>query len=147
MDRREMLLGAAAAGTAAWMSNAMAADEHPQHMQHHVGGKYLPLLDSTADCVRTGENCLAHCLIVLGEGDKEMSGCSKSVNQMLSVCNALMRLAAQESSYVPKMAAVAAQVCKDCEDQCRKHEKKHEECKACAEACVACLKECKRVAA
>ena len=146
MDRRDMLLRTAAAGMAAMATGAMAADEH-SHRAHQAGGKYQALADSTADCVSTGENCLSHCLVLLGESDKDMAGCAKSVNQMLSVCNALMRLSAQEATYVPTMAALAAQVCKDCEDECRKHEQKHEQCKACAQACAACLKECKKVAA
>lgn len=36
--------------------------------------------------------------------------------------------------------------CKDCEDECRKHEKKHMTCKECADACAKCLAECKKIA-
>jgi hypothetical protein len=93
-----------------------------------------------------GEACLAHCLILLGEGDKEMAECAKSVNQMLAICGSLHKLASQNSAYTARFAKLAADVCSDCEKACRKHEKKHAECKACAEACAACLKECKAVA-
>jgi len=38
-------------------------------------------------------------------------------------------------------------VCEACEKECRKHEMKHAECKACADSCAACLKECQKIAA
>ena len=69
------------------------------------------------------------------------------MNQMQAACNALVRLGTQESKYLPKMAALAGQICDDCEKECRKHEKKHAQCNACADACAACLKECRKVAA
>ncbi len=145
MERREALktagtLLAGALSTAAW------AAEHQHH--HHGGGpKYAGLIAATADCGKAGEVCLAHCLVLLGDGDKEMAACSKSVNQMLAICGALGKLAAQESKYTAAMAKVAADVCADCEKECRKHDKKHAECKACGDACAACLKECKKLAA
>ena len=45
------------------------------------------------------------------------------------------------------MAAVVMDMCKACEDECRKHEKKHKSCKDCADSCAACYTECKKVAA
>ena len=145
MDRREWMIGTMAAA-AAVAGAAQAAGEHDHHA-HHGPGKYAALTRAAADCLPVGEECLNHCLDSLATGDKELGACAKSVNQMMAVCDAIARLAAQNSNYTPKMAALAAQVCKDCEDECRKHAKKHAQCKACADACAACLKECKAVAA
>jgi Cys-rich four helix bundle protein (predicted Tat secretion target) len=159
MERRELLMGGAALATAAFANLGLAAgqgeqhkheehehEEHDEHM-HHSSGKYKALVNSAADCVHIGEECLNHCLTMLSTGDKELGECSKSVNQLLATCDALMKLAAQESVYTPKMAALAGQVCKDCEAECRKHEKKHGLCKACADSCAACYKECQKVSA
>jgi Cys-rich four helix bundle protein (predicted Tat secretion target) len=149
MDRREMLqsglaLTLAAAGTAAAQtSKPMAGHDH----HHNDGGKYAALVTASSDCGHIGQACLAHCFIALGDGEKDMAACAAAVNQLLATCSALMKLAASNSKYVPKMAALAQSVCDDCEKECRKHEKKHQECKDCAEACVACAKECKKVAA
>ena len=41
----------------------------------------------------------------------------------------------------------AIAVCNDCADECRKHETKHPECKACGDSCVACVKEMKKLPA
>ncbi len=145
MDRRELMksglaLSLAAAGTA--MAQSTAHDHHA-----HGGSKYAALVNASADCLHIGQVCLAHCFVVLGEGEKDMAACGASVSQMLAACDALMKLAASNSKYVPKMAALVLTMCEDCEKECRKHENKHQECRDCADACVACAKECKKVAA
>lgn len=153
MDRREVLKGAGAAVAAAFAVNALAAekgahDHHGHDHQMHGGGADLrALMQAAGDCAQKGDLCLAHCLVLLGNGDKEMAACAKSVNQTIAICRALETLAGQGSKYAMSLAKVAIDVCKECEDECRKHEKKHAECKACADACAACLKQCKAYAA
>ena len=142
MDRREMLGSVGALALAALAVDAVAAD----HDHHNHGGKYQGLIGTSGDCVRTGEACLSHCLDLLGKGDKEMAACAKSVNDLLAVCGALQRLATTESPLLPKYARLAGEFCEGCEKECRKHEKKHSQCKDCAEACAACLKECRKIA-
>jgi Cys-rich four helix bundle protein (predicted Tat secretion target) len=149
MERRDVLKTVGAAMAAAIASSALAA-EHDHHNHHDHGAManpYASLIASTSDCLKAGEACLAHCLVLLGEGDKEMAACAQSVNGMLAICSALERLAGQNSKHTAALAKVAADVCAECEKECRKHEKKHAECKACAEACAACLKECKKLSA
>ena len=142
MERREMLgtLGALAmAGIAAKTANA--AEDHSHH--HGGGAKFQALIDSTGDCIAKGETCLAHCLVLLGDGDKSMAGCSKAVNQMLALCGALQKVAAQGSKLTPALARVALDACTECEKECKKHEDKHAECKACRQSCLDCIKQCK----
>lgn len=146
MERRDMLKTVAAAVAGAISSSAMAAD-HDHHHDHGGPMRNAGLVGSTADCLKAGEACLAHCIYLLGNGEKEMAACAQSVNEMMAVCAALMKLASQDSKWVPAMAKLAADTCANCEKECRKHEKKHPECKACAEACAACLKECKQLSA
>lgn len=152
MDRRELMksglaLSLAAAGTAMAQADKPKG-EHDHHEHHaHGGGKYAALVNTSADCGHIGEVCLAHCLVLLREGEKELAACAASVNQLLAACDALMKLAAGNSKYVPKMAALTETVCLDCEKECRRHEQKHQECKDCADACAACAKECSKAAA
>lgn len=147
MDRREMLQSAAAFTLAAVAASASAADDHSHHMGHGGGSKYQPLIAATGDCIAKGEACLAHCLMLLGDGDKAMADCAKSVNQMLALCGALQKLAAQGSTLTPALAKVALDACTACEKECKKHEGKHAECKACRESCTECIKQCKALAA
>lgn len=152
MNRRELLLGGVALASAAMVGNARAAEEEHDHHHDmgahvHSANPYAALAVSASDCIQKGESCLSHCLMVLGEGDKDMAECAKSVNQMLAVCAALQQLANQNSKFVPKLAALALDICNQCEESCKKHAKEHEECKLCGESCAACAKECKKVAA
>lgn len=160
MDRRNLmqggtafalsaLAGAAAAAPAAPAARAgtSAAAGHEHHHHHGGAAKYQALTDTSLDCIGKAEACLAHCLVLLGQGEKEMAACAQSVNQLLAICTAMVKLSIQESGYLPALAKIAATVCADCEKQCRKHEKKHAQCKACADGCAACLKQCKAITA
>jgi Cys-rich four helix bundle protein (predicted Tat secretion target) len=148
MERRDVLKTVAAAVAGAISTNALAAQhDHGHHDHAGMAKRNAALIAASADCLKVGEACLAHCLYLLGNGDKEMAACAQSVNEMLTSCNALMKLAGQDSRYVPALAKVAGEICANCEKECRKHEKHHEECRACAESCATCLKECKKVAA
>ena len=144
MNRRELLLSGVALASAAIVGKTQAAETHAHH--HHTTVN-TNLILATADCVQKGQVCLSHCLTLLGQGDKEMATCAQSVNQMLAVCGALQQLASQKSSYLARQAKIAMDVCKQCEDECKKHADMHDECKACMESCAACYKECKKVAA
>ncbi|MCO1623346.1 MULTISPECIES: four-helix bundle copper-binding protein [Pseudomonas] len=150
MQRREMLKTVAGAVAVVMTSSALAAThEHAHQHDHGTAGArpFAGLIDSSSDCQKTGEACLAHCLVLLGQGDTQMAACAQSVSELLATCSALMKLALQGSRFTPAMAKVAADVCASCETQCRKHENEHPECKACADSCAACLKECKALAA
>ena len=79
---------------------------------------------------------------ILGQGDKSLAACARSVSDLTAVCAELQQLAAQNSKYLTKYAKVAMEVCQGCEAECRKHAAVHRACKDCAEACAACAKEC-----
>lgn len=157
MNRRELLLGSAAVAVSALTNRAIAADAMPEHQhehqsmtghEHHHSGPMNPkLLENAADCVKSGQICIRHCLDLFSQGEqKELAACAISVNELISVCGTLQQMAASNSKNLAKFAKFAQDVCKGCEDECRKHEKKHQACKDCAEACAACAKECEKVA-
>lgn len=137
-----MLAAAAMAGSAVAETSA----DH-EHMHHHGVNRHQALIDSAGNCMNAGEVCLAHCITLLGEGDKSMAECATNVNQMLSICRAVHDLAAQQSPYLPAMAKIAQDSCKACQDACKVHADKHQECKDCMDACEACAKECAKIAA
>ncbi len=150
MDRREVLKSVGAFTMAALASSAIA-DEH-EHMNHeahhhHNANPYAKLIAAASDCIEKGNLCISHCLELLGDGDKEMAACAKSVQQTLAICSALQKLASQQSSHLGELAKLAAITCKECEDECKKHADKHEECKNCMDACKACRKECEALSA
>jgi Cys-rich four helix bundle protein (predicted Tat secretion target) len=151
MNRRDILKTTGALALAALAADAMATEEHHDHaaMGGHEGMKNpnLKLIETTGTCIEKGQICVNHCLMLLGDGDKEMAACARSVHQMMAMCGALQQMASYESKYLKALAKVTMDMCKDCEDECRKHEKKHSVCHDCAESCAACYKECKAVTA
>jgi Cys-rich four helix bundle protein (predicted Tat secretion target) len=93
------------------------------------------------------EICLAHCITLLGDGEKELAARAKTVEDIIASCTALRQMAAANSPHVAKLAGVVADIRTDCETECRKHEKKQRVCHDCAEACAQCAKECQKAAA
>ena len=144
MNRRELLLGAAAMAAAVTASKAFAA-EH-EHMAHdHKSGRNAQLIAAAADCALKANICLQHCIVRMGQGEKELANCARSASNLMSMCETLQHFASAESRFLPQVAKLAMEICKDCEEECKKTEK-HPECKACGEACAACYKECKKIA-
>jgi len=154
MNRRELLTNAAALVAAATAGNVFAAEKMDNmdmskmdmHHEHHKSTRNEKLIEAASDCALKATICLQHCIVAMGEGDKDLASCAKSASQVAAVCAALQQLASAESKHLAEFAKVVMEVCKDCEEECKKTEK-HPECKDCKEACITCYKECKAIAA
>ncbi len=147
MNRRELLLGAAAMAAAATAGRAFAAEhDHGHEHQHANPFHHDKLIAAASDCALKANICLQHCIVALGQGDKSMAACAESSTQVSAICTALQQLATADSKHLPQLATVAMDICKECEEECKKTEK-HPECKACKEACAVCYEECKKIAA
>lgn len=150
MKRRDLFSNSGAVLLATAGGAVFAQDaNHAHHAAHHAHMHDAPkagLIAAAADCSAKGQVCVAHCLVLLADGDKAMAACAQSVSQVIALCNALESLAAQQAPLLAALAKVTLDACQACEKECRKHEK-HEQCKACAESCVACIKECKALLA
>lgn len=152
MNRRDMLVGLGAVALTAGVASAAEKKTEAAPAAAHAGHgdmahKYQALVDTSLDCVKKGELCINHCLISFAAKDTSLAACAKSVAEVIAVCTSLSIAAALESKNLPALAKAAMQFCKDCEDECRKHEKTHATCKECADACAKCLAECKKLAA
>lgn len=134
LTRRELLLGLGAAAAVAGAGPAMAAMPEHDHSMHSA--QQPDVLDAANNCIDKGRRCIAHCLVSFQEGDTSLANCAAKVHEMEAICEAFAYLLAANSSYLKAYAGVCAQVCEDCEKECRKHDK-HIECAACADACAA----------
>lgn len=149
MDRRNFITATgAAAGTLLLVREGQAA--HHEHEHHHgaakSGAPHDALVRSTAECIGRGEVCLAHCIDLLATGDTMLAECAKRVNEMIALCGALRTIAAQDAPSLHALARVTDEVCQRCEEECRKHQDHHTQCRDCAEVCAACRRECAAVA-
>lgn len=146
MDRREVL--SILATSICTALPARAEENHAAHMHSAAATTAAApvnrrLVDAASDCVKAGQACLVHCMEAFSAGDTSLVACARLVDQMLSVCGTLQKLAAAGSPRLGDMAKVALAICDDCEKECRKHADHHATCKACAEACKACGDACR----
>ena len=144
-ERRKFLVNSGLIALAAAPAIASAAEESSEH--HHGGGKYADLIEEAHHCMETGEACAAHCINDMRSGNTELLECLVQVQELVIACEALAKLAAHDSEHLKTYAKATIEVCDTCEAECRKFEEKHNECKVCADACVACREECERVIA
>ena len=149
MDRRTVLAALAAALPVLRASAEDRGVPEPREEHHHLGGHHprAALIEATSHCIAVAEICLDHCHGMLSSGDTSMAGCARSSSSVIAVCTALRSLAAENAPATGALARVAAQVCEDCEKECRKFAKEHEVCRDCMDACADCGKLCRQSAA
>jgi Cys-rich four helix bundle protein (predicted Tat secretion target) len=97
MNRRDLI--AAGATLVALSTAARAQVSH----DHHDAAAPTPLLDAASTCVKVGMVCIDHCFQAFAAGDTSLAGCAREVDQMLSTCGTLARLASLRSSHLPAM--------------------------------------------
>ncbi|MDQ6963066.1 MAG: Csp1 family four helix bundle copper storage protein [Mariprofundaceae bacterium] len=143
--RRDVLIGAASLGVGALAATALGSNVAlaAEHQHHHMAPASNSLAKSLHHCAAASESCINHCLDLFKLGNTTLADCAISVQEIMAFCSAHAKLAAYDSKFLREMTTLGIKVCQDCEDQCRKHEKKHALCKECADACAACIKECK----
>jgi Cys-rich four helix bundle protein (predicted Tat secretion target) len=133
MNRRDWLVGAGAVALAK-VAKAGPKDKAGEH--RHDAAPYGPLIDAVMECQKRSEACLSHCISMLSTGDTSMAACAVTVRDTLALSNALTTLAAAGSKHTKAFAKLCAEVCRDCEAECRKHQDKMQVCRDCADACA-----------
>lgn len=146
-ERRDLLVGAGTLGAGALASTLLAgnvfAGEHEHMHGTATGSSHAKMIAALHECMRAGDDCLQHCLMEFKKGDTAMADCARLVVETGAFCSAHAKLATLNSSHMKELCELNIRFCSDCEKECRKFEKKHSTCKACADACAACIKECK----
>ena len=143
VERRKVLASAGLVATMAAINPTLAFGSS----QHEHEKTTTNVVDTALDCVKKGQACIEHCLELFKIGDTSVAECANTVQEMLAICTAISQMASYRSKYLPDLAKVCINVCEDCENECRKHEKMHAACKACANSCEECIKECKKLIA
>jgi Cys-rich four helix bundle protein (predicted Tat secretion target) len=147
MERREFVTALAAAAAAVSAAPAFAEEKGKSanpHAEHMHPAKFKALMESSAKCVSTGNECMRHCFGMLTMQDSSMADCTKATYDLIAACSALESLAAVNSPFTPAFAKTVADVCMACKKECDKFPQ-YVECKSCGEACQACADECRKV--
>ena len=143
--RRRQLIASTAVVAAGLAASSAVAGEHKHH--NHHSSMHNDLIDNALDCIKTGEACNHHCLMLIKDGDNSIAECMNIVSQMLPMCKTLASLASAQSKHLYAFAQVCAAVCRDCEEECKAHADMHAQCKECMESCSVCIKECEKLTA
>lgn len=148
MNRRDALKTTAAAGAvlsfAALAADPVKADAARASAKPSGIAAHKDIYEAALACVRTGQECLDHCVRSLSTGDKMMAECAGTVRAMLPLCAEVAELSMLDSAHLKALAAVCAKACRDCEAACKKHSGHHAECKACMESCAKCAAACEK---
>ncbi len=158
MNRRELLARAGSVGAAVGLGLAAAGSAAAASHGHEGHGakeakkqdeRLTELVDEALDCKEAGAACVRHCISELGHGNTELAACLDSVLRMSGLVTATAQVAALDVEVSPRtreLAKLCASYCRDCRQECEKHAKHHELCKACMEACDECIEACEAVA-
>jgi Cys-rich four helix bundle protein (predicted Tat secretion target) len=154
MDRRNFVIASGvAAASGIFSSSAFAQGKEGAGHQHDhgtpkarpVSAQLKELQNSTFDCLKVGEVCLAQCNAVLAGGKTSMAECQTAVLNMLAVVDATSKVGTYNTADMKTLKSLArtcADFCRVCEKECKPHADAHPECKDCMDACVRCYKAC-----
>lgn len=148
MDRRDFLTGVLTTAVALGAATTAKGAASPGTIVP-TDPKLAKVVETSLDCVQTGNACIRHCVELLGGGDTALKQCMQTVLDMTAVCASLADVAGYASAPTQTLRAyilACALYCRDCSAACKKHANHHEACKACMESCDRCANACDAVA-
>ena len=101
------------------------------------------LITSLQKCVRHCISCADQCLDE--DNLEKMVPCIRTDHECAEICDATAKVVAMNGSKTAAMVKTCETICRECAEECDKHE--HQHCKDCAEACRECAKACQSFAA
>jgi hypothetical protein len=100
-------------------------------------------IDACLNCAAICNHCAASCT---KENDVNMMAkCIELDMQCATICYTAAQLMSLGSEYAKNLCSICAEICRQCGEECSKHDNEH--CKECASICISCAKECKNMAA
>jgi hypothetical protein len=110
-------------------------------------GVLAAAIDALSDCAQA---CTADVDADLSEQNvTDMVKCVRLCLDCADVCTATIGVASRQASYDadvtrPLLQACIA-ICKSCGDECERHARHHEHCRACEQACRRCEQACRKL--
>lgn len=74
-----------------------------------------------------------------------MARCIELDMQCATICEAAAALMSMGNSQAKEICRICAAICRECGEQCSKHNTEH--CRECAQVCQQCATECEKMAA
>jgi len=136
IDRKKFLMAAGLIGASVPVTELYAANSHAGHGPSKGAAA---VAKAASECASLGEICVTHCVDLVRKGDTSIAECIATVNEAVAACTALSSLANYNSMHLKQFAKACKGICGHCENECKKHAKKHKACKDCADACARCI--------
>jgi hypothetical protein len=105
-----------------------------------VTASYTAAIEACQACAVACTDCLTQMA-----GMKSHNDCPRCCFQCAELCRVTVSLMAAHSRFAGRVAAICAEACSWCAEQCSEHE--HDHCKRCAESCAECAEQCRLAAA
>lgn len=140
--RSGLVMGAALAAT---VSRAQTDHSHHNHAAMATAapqGKPAPagFIAAYQECLAAAGACIAHCQVLLAQGDKSLGACLRTALDTDLTCSATLRAATLQSAYLGALAKTSVTAMQACIEACKPHVDHHAECKRCHDACLAAVK-------
>jgi Cys-rich four helix bundle protein (predicted Tat secretion target) len=165
MNRRQLIERAAPALVAAvpalWATaSAAAAKVEPSgHAHHHPASsakaaamhegclprRHTGLVAPFQACTAATSVCIAHCQVLLAQGDKGMAACLRTALDCDVTCSAVLKAATLNSDYTAALAKTALLAMEACVQACKPHIAHHAECRECHDACLSAMAAARQV--
>lgn len=105
-----------------------------------VKQKYLDCIEACQRCLVDCQNCLS--IMATEQSDND---CPRCCMECIDSCLVCIKSMAADSRFAGRYAAICADICDWCAEQCEAHD--HDHCQRCAESCRKCAEECRKIAA
>ncbi|SEA40769.1 protein of unknown function [Thalassobacillus cyri] len=103
--------------------------------------KYASVIEVLHECMEACNHCYTSCL--QEDNVKEMAECIRLDRECADICAFFEQSLTRDTPYVQELAQLCAKACRDCGEECAKHD--HDHCQKCAEACRKCADECEKL--
>ena len=98
-------------------------------------------IDNCLEAAQACEWCADECIRL---GEEEMTRCIQLCRDVADVATLHARFMARNSSFEGDLAAVCAELCRECADECATHD--HDHCQTCADVVSRCANSCEEMA-
>jgi hypothetical protein len=105
--------------------------------------KFVSCIQACYECAEACNHCAASCL--QEEDVKMMARCIALDIDCAEICAVAAAAMGRASESSKALCAACADICRNCGEECARHQMVH--CQECARACMRCAEECRNMAA
>ena len=106
----------------------------------HLSDEMQECVDNCFEAAQACEWCADACL----DEDMDMSRCIRLCRDVADLTTMHARFMVRNSGYHAELAAICADACEECREECEQHD--HDHCQLCADVLAECEETCRSMA-